>query len=312
MRLADREGKAMSWQRVKEIAFDEQASVEHIERQRSAAAPAIYLSEQAVFFSLRLVAKRLDLKSLTPGEYEDERLALLKEEKKRDLPRPLAAQLLPTVGQIEQLFARADDDEDEQGEGAWDQALAVAELEPRAQLRAERQRRGRREDSLPVIEAIHLFTELNGKLPSREDFAEFGERADIQIETARRPWRGLLKETIAYRRTLGLTQPTEMPKPSGGAGGSSPRAPVKAPAPGSIPGVARRLGKGQTRYTRHEPLTAIRAYLEQLKSGKPTQKGYGRYAVRNGLPSASNFEKHGGWRELVEEARALQAEVGAP
>lgn len=52
--------------------------------------------------------------TLTPGEYEDERLVLLKEERQRDPARPLVAQLIPTAGQVEQYFvsSRADDDDD--------------------------------------------------------------------------------------------------------------------------------------------------------------------------------------------------------
>jgi len=304
-RLADRDGKAMGWRRVKEIAFDETASIEHVERRRRASAPARYLSERGVYFALRLIAKRLDVKTMTPGEYDDERQVALKEERKRDRPRPLLAQLLPTANQIEQLFLSGDDDDDDDQDvgAAWDRALEVAELEPRAQLRDQRRRRGRLEESLPLIEAIHIFAELNGRLPSKTDLNEFGEKADVQLEAIRKPYRDVLREAIAYRQALGHNGPTELPRPEGGAGGNAPRAPIAAPAPGSIPGVARRLSKGRTRYARDELIAAIQAYLEDLDGGRPTQKGYGRYAVKNRLPATKNFAKHGGWKALLVEAR---------
>lgn len=298
-RLADRDGKAMGWKRVKEIAFDENASIEHVERRRRASAPARYLSERGVYFALRLVAKRLDVKTMTPGEYEDERLVALKEERDRDRRRPLLAQLLPTANQIELLFVGGDDDDD----GAWDRALAIAELEPRAQLRDQRRRRGRLEESLPLVEAIHLFAELNDRLPSKTDLNEFGEKADVQLEAIRKPYRDVLREAIAYRQTLGHNGPTELPRPEGGAGGNAPRAQIAAPPPGSIPGVARRLRKGRARYSRDELLKAIQAYLKDLDGRRPTQKGYGRYASKHKLPATKNFAKHGGWKALLEEAR---------
>lgn len=293
-RLADREGKAMSWKRVKEVAFDEQASIEHVERRRRAAAPADYLSDRAVYFALRLIAKRLDVKTLTPGAYEEERLVVLREEKRRDPRRLLMAQLLPTVGQIEQHFAGNDDDD-----ASWDSALAVAELEPRARRFAT----GKRPASLSLVVGIHLFVEFNDELPSRERFEKFADQADIQVEAPNKQWREHVGEAVAYRRSLGFYEPTALPKSRGGAGGTKKLPAVKAPAPGSIPGTIPRERKGRSKHSREALIAAIQAYLEDLDCARPTQKGYGRYAVKNELPAPSNFAKHGGWRILLDEAR---------
>lgn len=308
-RLVDSDGKTIGWPRIKEVAFDDAASLEHVERRRVAEPMATFISERSVYFALRLIAKRLDVKTLTPGEYEDERVKLIKEERQRDPGRALMAHLVPTVGQIEQVSAGDDDDDDHQGAGsasAWDRALVIAELEPRAQLRDERRQRGRREDSLPLLEAIDLFVQFNDRLPSKQDINEFGEAADVQLEAIRRPWREILKEAIKQRRARGLNEPTEFPKASGGAGGSQRKPKVKAPAAGSLRGVARRLRHGSSRYSRADLVAAIQVYLEQLDGRRrPSQKNYGRYAATNGLPAPSNFNKHGGWSVLLAEARAL-------
>lgn len=294
-RLADRDGQPMSWERVKRVALDETASFDHRERRRQAAAPADYLSDRAIYFALRMIAKRLGVKTLQPGQYEDERRVAIKEERQRDVPRPLLAQLLPTEGQIETHCVT----ETGEVEAAWDEAIRIAELEPRAQRKAT----GRKPRSLPLAEAIHLFVQSNDELPSHARLDKFAELADFQFESRSKKWREHLQDAIAYRKTLGFEEPTAMPKSPIAPGGNPGKPDVKAPAPGSIPGVMRRQRKGQAQYTRLELVTAIQTYLEQLDGDRPTQKGYGRFAAKKQLPSASNFRHHGGWTALLKEAR---------
>ena len=199
-RLADRNGKPMAWSEVLRRALDESASPEHAERRRMGEPEAAHLDARHVIYALRLAAGRRETKSLTPDEYEEERRAILAEEGRRqDLGRNLQAELLPTVGQIEWLMR----DSGQSTGGPWDAALAIAELEPRSNLRDQRRHRGRRLDSLPLVEAIHHYVEANGTLPSREQFKEFRRLADVKVETRSGGWTDALRAAIAYGRSSG-------------------------------------------------------------------------------------------------------------
>lgn len=210
------------------------------------------------------------------------------------MPRRIASELLPTVGQIEILYS-----EDKELDAGWDRALADVGLEPRKQLRDQRRQRGRQAGSLPIVEAIHLFAEHNGELPSKPRLVEFAKLADIQIEYPRGPWGDLLDAAVAYRQTLGLTDPTEHPKPRGGAERTKP--PVKAPPPGSIPGVSRRRRNSEPKYSIEECVSAIRRFLDET-DGRKTQANYVGFASKNGLPSISCFPQLGGWTHLKRDA----------
>jgi hypothetical protein len=299
MRLADRDGKAMKWERVKELALSDTTSIDHVERQREGAGQARYLTGRAVYFSLRLVAGRLQAKTLTPGEYDADRVALIQEEAARKMPRRIISDLLPTVGQIESLYSGENEDD----EASWDRALADVGLEPRQQLREQRQQRGRQAESMPLVEAIHLFVEHNDELPSKPRLTEFAQLADIQVETTPRPWGEVLDEAIEYRKGLGLTEPTEHPKSKGGAGDKR-KPEVKAPTPGSIPGVAKRRKNTDLKHSRSDCVAAIRRFLDE-SDGKKTQANYVAFAAKHGLPAASRFEQFGGWTELKREAEQL-------
>lgn len=182
----------------------------------------------------------------------------------------------------------------------WDAALAIAELEPRTTLRDQRHRRGRRPDSLPLVEAIHHYVEANGALPSREQFKEFRRLADVKVETRSGGWAEALKAAIKYRAELGLTEPTEMPamgKPPAGASRQ-----VKIPA-GGIPGAVPGLKKGKSKYAEADCVAAVRRYLEE-DEGPHNQKGYLLFAGRHALPAPSYFGDHGGWRAVRRKAKA--------
>jgi hypothetical protein len=178
-RLVDPDGKPMAWRRVLKLALDDERSPEHLERQRTSQPDAHHLDQRHVIYALRFIALRRSAKSLTPSEYAEERRAVIRSEhRRRDRCRRLQAELLPTVGQIERIMGVGGDDDDQhdqrQGTAAWDRALTLAELAPRAELHTERRHRGRYSDSLPLIEAIHHYVEANGELPSKERFREFG------------------------------------------------------------------------------------------------------------------------------------------
>jgi hypothetical protein len=297
-RLADRDGKPMPWREVLERALDESASPEHAERRRLGEPEAAHLDVRHVIYALRIAAGRREAKSLTPDEYEDERREILGEEaRRRGLRRHLQAELLPTVGQVEWLMR---DSSDRSMAAPWDAALAIAELEPRSDLRDQRRHRGRRPDSLPLVEAIHHYVEANGTLPSREQFKEFRRLADVKVETRSGGWTDALKATIEYRAGLGLAEPTEMPATGKPPAGASRQ--VKIPA-GGIPGAAPGAKKGKSKYAEADCIEAVRRYLGE-DDGPHNQKGYLLFAGRHKLPAPSYFGDHGGWLAVRRKAKA--------
>jgi hypothetical protein len=204
---------------------------------------AMHLDVRHVIYALRLAAGRRGVRSLIPDEYEGERRTILAEERRRrGLRRSLQAELLPTVGQIELLMR-----ESELSTGRpWDKALASAELEPRANLRDQRFHRGRRPDSLPLVEAIHHYVEANGELPSKLRFIEFRRLADVKVEDWQGSWRDALKAAIEYREGLGFKGPTEMPRAGKPRAGEIRQ--VKIPKGGiPVPRPGFRRGRANTR-----------------------------------------------------------------
>lgn len=298
-RLADRDGKPMPWQEVLNRSLDPTASAQHAERQRLGEPDARYLDLRHVIYALRLVASRRGAKGLTPDEYAEERRTIIVAEgRRRNLRRRLQAELLPTVGQIEVIVR----DIKAVSGAPWDKALALSELEPRSTLREQRFHRGPHRDSLPMVELIHHYVEANGELPSRNDYEEFRKLAAVKVETRKGTWKQHLEATIKYRETLGLTEPRELPTIAGRRG-RGPRE-IKLPA-GGIPGAAPRLGKGRRKYTEADCVAAVRRYLEEV-DGPHTQKGYLVFSGRHGLPAPSEFDVHGGWRELRRKAKAAE------
>lgn len=291
MRLKDREGKAMSWTRVLKLALGPGRQTEQAERVRFKEPEAHHLGERHVVFALRLVAKRLEVASLTPGQYANERYKLL-EEKQRS-QRQLYAELMPTVGQIERIV--------DGGNTAWDRALELAFLEPRQVLRQQRDlaQRGRRPESMPLVKAIHHYVEANGELPTKRRLLEFARLADLQVGEPRRDWSKHVEEAIAYRRTLGLEGPTELPGTTVSPG--RPKPAVQVPI-GGVPGTNPRRTHGQPKYSRMDCVTALRRFLEE-SAQRPTQANYAQFAQAFKLPAVSTIQRHGSFKELREEAQ---------
>lgn len=252
-----------------------------------------------MIYALRLAAGRRGAKTLTPDEYAEERRAILAAEgRRRNLRRSLQAELLPTVGQIEVIVR----DRKAVSGAPWDKALSLADLEARSTLRKQRFHRGRHPDSLPLVEAIHHYVEANGELPSKGDFERFRKLVDAKIESRTGGWKDYLKEAIAYRQSLGLTGPTELPTIAGRRGRGKRE--IKVPQ-GGIPGAAPRLGKGRRKYDEDDCVAAVRRYVEE-DDGPHNQKGYLVFAGRHGLPTPSLFQDHGGWRVLRRKANAAR------
>jgi hypothetical protein len=288
---------------VLELALDEERSPEHLERQRNSSPDAAHLDQRHVVFALSFIAGRLELESLTPDEYAEERRRLIKSERRRRQPRELYAGLLPTVGQIERIIG-SDNGGGGSGAGppapdvgvAWDRALALAELEPREHLRDQRRHRGTHSDSLPLPAAIHYYVEANGELPSRDRFEQFRRLADVKVEHRPGKWAEHLEAAIAYRQTLGLSGSTEHPTIVGGRENEKPVRPPTQP----IAGAGALTGKGRFKHTRQDCISAIEQFTQEGE--RPfTQARYRGFAQRYGLPAPRHFERYGGFRKLLQD-----------
>ena len=149
-RLNRRRGLKLSWRRIVDAALAEgdtqtqTAAAWRTEKNKD-------LDLRNVGYALALVARELDGQPFPPEDYERACEALIARERRRLGDDSPLDELLPTVSQVERIA------------GSWDDALALVGLQPYAQ---RPQRAIRRRNSMPVIEAVALFVELNERFPS--------------------------------------------------------------------------------------------------------------------------------------------------
>lgn len=75
-----------------------------------------------------------------------------------------------------------------------------------------------------------------------------------------------------------------------------------------IPGAPRR-GERDV-YSAEDCVAAAVLFLDQAAPGQTSQKHYLVYASKNGLPSPGTFVKHGGYGEIMRQARAARRSPG--
>ena len=241
------------------------------------------MSNRVVFFALSTIARLLGAASLTPGRYDDERQRIgeSKERKSRAL-----ALLLPTANQIESFV------------GDWDEALAIARLEPRTVETVSRSER--RSTGMEVSVAIGHYLEHHGLLPTRPDLRDFAKRAEFALsEPPGSLWEEHMSKFRARWAELGRWTPAGLP----------PREHrhLNAAKPEPIEGATRSVHAKLEGID--ECAEALLAYWDTLQGrSEPTQKGYGRWAVGKPYPSPSTFGRvGGGFTSVKERARELRA-----
>lgn len=278
MRINSGTSGRVSWPSLVRAAVAGDAGVRQTIAAARRATPGVPLSDRVVFFALKLVARELDGRSPSPDQY-DATAAVLRRRRRGAL-----AKLLPTAGQLSQ-FA-----------GGWNEALLLAELEPRngdGAARARR-RRARKPAAVAVPDAILLFIEHQGTLPTTHDLRWFSKAAGFALadETAK-PW----PRFVAIARRKWATRGRWFPP---GVVRLADRVRYQ-PKPGDLPDdLPARLKELDLDACVH----ALDVYWDTLPTGRePKQKPYGIWAVENGYPAHRGFAKFGGFSVVRQETR---------
>lgn len=240
------------------------------------------MTNRVVFFALNTVARSLGVSSLTPGRYDDERQRIGQSKERTN--RALAL-LLPTANQIESFV------------GNWDEALAIARLDPRTVETVSRSER--RPTGMEVSVAIGHYLEHHGLLPTRPDLRDFARHAEFALsEPPGVQWEEHLAKFRARWAELGRWAPAGLP--------AREHRHFNATKPEPIDGATRSVHAKLEGID--ECAEALLAYWDTLQGrSEPTQKGYGRWAVGKPYPSPSTFGRvGGGFTAVKERARELR------
>lgn len=323
MRLG-RDGKSLPWVELLNRACTE-GSTKILHGKAAGGGEAPHLTQAHLYFALNAVANHLDQRTLTPADYERGREQLIEAEARRRTGRHphqphLLAELLPNADQIVRIAKNAAAGSmvksGSQGvpsdAAAWDHALRLAELEPRATMTTERVARRRSARTLSIAEAIHWFVESNDRWPSVGALERFARAADVAVARERgTPWQEHLQAATRLRDSLGKESP---PLPDGRV----PRWLTGTPivAPDHIPGAPKRdqrsAAPGEGRVQKEDALDALDRFDRELVPGvKRTRKRYVAFAVEHGLPSATTIDRRfGGFKTLMTEMRRRREESG--
>lgn len=274
----------ISWGEVLKLAQEPLGVQNHRLSRKQTNAGQDWLTEDYIAFVLKLVARRLNVKTLTTSQYRIGREAILKVDRARWLHgRQL---LLPTHTQIR--FAAGD----------WDKALALADLAPRPGLGDQ----GLAKPAPGTVEVIERCYEAHGKQPSAHELRTFARANGIPyLKNEDKTWLEAIAEWKANRRAKGLPVPNGLP----------PR--KKRPDYGKDVGAALPGERRQSNWDDIEDcLPFVQRYLEQLPAGqRSTQIGYRDWSATQEPkpPHVSAFRKHGGWEAV---RRKAQKRLGAP
>lgn len=232
-----------------------------------------WLTDEHIVYALRMVAGRLDIRTLTPGQYRAERTRMLALDRTRWLHgRRLR---LPTDEQIRRAVA-----------GDWDHALALARLAPRPGLGD--QGHGRR--ALGTLKLLERCYEAHGTEPTAAELRCFAKANGIPWNPDKdRTWLESLAAWKDDRRARGQVVPDGPPP-------RSERPNYAQPIGAALPGERRRQDWSDI----NACLLFVVAYLEQLPTGaRSTKLGYADWArAHENAPAPSCFDQHGGWEQL--------------
>jgi hypothetical protein len=262
----------LAWRALLALALDEERDLDKALGNLVAAENDETLDEMGVRIALRTVAVRLGKRTLAPADYTRERDGMLAAASLRHRPVEL---VLPTALQVLRVA------------GSWDAALEIAGLEPRPGVAFS--------VGLPVVDALELALESFGCLPTRDDLHTFAAANGFSVARIRRPYPEYVAELHARRADWGKWTPSASP-----LAGQRPdwRVPVELPRNITL------VEKRKRRWTREECIDAIARLLDELGSTRMTQRVYQERVVgRRDFPALGSIQRHGGFTELLAEAR---------
>lgn len=186
IRIELREPK-LSWAIVLALAHEPERRIPHLLK-RAGDDTVDALPAPTIVFALTLVARYLNMSTLTPQRYSEGRRTLLRSRRRTSSGDRYLRTVLPSADRIITAL------------GNWPRALALAGLEQATPL--ERARAG-----LPVPDAITLFYAETGELPNnRKQLSRFAETQGFSLQTMRgkqwAAWLTLGRERIAEHPQL--------------------------------------------------------------------------------------------------------------
>jgi hypothetical protein len=243
--------------------------------------PRDWLTTERARFALRLAAGRRGAATLTMGDYEAERGALLAGDR-RDWLHGRGLRL-PSADAI-RLAA-----------GSWDAALALAGLGVGA-----RPARTITQTIASRLDVMDRFHDHYGEQPTQRALLAFARGNGIPMsDEGKRLWSETVKLWRQRRLERGLPEPRAAQR-KGGRG-------AKAPNYSADVGAARhgeRPHRGK--WCDGEACAAwVARYVASLPAGeRSTQDGYRRWASQHpGAPSPSSLAQHGGWEAVRRAAQ---------
>jgi hypothetical protein len=269
----------LPWARVKELAFMEPRSQFISLGHALSDGPDDWVTKEQAVYALRLVATRLQLNTLNPGEYRRERAAMVAKAGGRaryDLR-------LPTDVQISAVCK------------SWDRALA------RAGLRDRKKQPRRRIKVLTAQEALDRCFEHHHTEPTAPELLDFCRANGISMSRDRtRQWDAQVADWKESRRQAGRPVPDGPPIPR-------LRPNYAAPVGAAMEGEVR----PQLRNDAEQLIGTVVEYLAQLPPGEgSSRRGYDDWAAkRPGTPYGSTFDRHGGWAHM---RRLAQQQMKGP
>lgn len=272
----------MPWREVLQLARAPEHTHAHRLGRAQSKPEADWLNEDCIAFSLRLVAVRLGVESVSPVQYRAELERLLKADRAAWLHgRQL---MLPTDEQI-RIAA-----------GGWDHALDLAQLAQRPGLGDQ----GHGKYAATTEDVLDRAYEAFGaELTSKEIWTFVKANGIPYSRERRRLWGECVAAWKQERRARGLEVPDGPPPLDQRPDYSKD---VGAARPGE-----RRAPRS---YSIEDCVAAVMAYLAQVGVGeRSTKLGYQAWAATQAnAPSYSAFDQHGGWgrmRELALERSLL-------
>jgi hypothetical protein len=268
----------LPWRTVLEIAQEPEGKHAYLLGAKKKASPEKEgLDEDYVVFLLKWVARRLNSRTLTRGQYQAERQKLLAEDRKHYLHgRQL---FLPNAEQIETGIE-------------WKAALVLAELDVDA--RPEQQIRQKIPTRIELIERYYNHYKVQ---PTKDDIKVFAHANKVPCgEEGGRKWSESMRDWKQERERKGLPVP-DGPLPR------AERPDCSLDIGAALPDEYRHRGKWLN--NPDHLVEWIKRYLEDLKPGeRSTQRGYATWArTQPEAPTASTFIRCGGWGSIRQQAQ---------
>lgn len=262
----------ISWRRVVELAFiPSRGQLIALGHALGDAGDGTLTAEQCDF-ALNVVARRLRVSTLTPGQYRAERDALL-----AALATKPTATWLPTEDAVTALI------------GSWDRALAHAGLRRRIGLGGQVGIRG-----VSIVELLERCYEHHGTEPISSEMEQFARANGIPYPRRDRSYPDYVREWKERRQAAGLPVP-DGPPPT-----------RERPDYSKDVGAARPGERRIEKLTEDDLIAWVARYLRAVPPGeRPSKRAYDRWARNeDGAPWASRFHAVGGWSSV--RARAVE------